>query len=320
MGRVFRIITISLACIALVVLLFAVRLFRSQSQAEAAQVRQNSAILQEIVTPLRNEKRQLEDELSLLDAETPDEQALSGAMNIIIDAPYENALTEIVPVVESAGYRGIIAIPWAMCPDDEGAMSETNFINLLKKGWSWCLEINEDSDVQQLYDYTTSTRGYPAPCAVYSVDGIITPEQQDILVGNGVLYVIRNPSEDNTKLSDSLYEMSAKSFFDWRLNTDVPLKDFLLDGQIVYVVCGYGNVATSFETNELLDLMGAFNQYVQDGIGEVRSPEKAALIVRTQQVKLTETLDEAQGKREELESRLAEIDAQIQAAYEQYAQ
>lgn len=320
MGRVFRIITISLACIALVVLLFAVRLFRSQSQEEAAQVRRNSAILQDIVTPLRNEKRLLEDELNLLDAETPDEETLTGAMNVIIDAPYENALTEIIPVVESAGYRGIIAVPWSLCPDEEGAMSNTNFINLLKKGWSWCLRISEDTNIQRLYDYTTEKLGLPAPCTVYSEDGVITPEQQEVLEKNGIIYVIRYPDEDNTELSDSFYEMSAKTFFDWRLNTDVTLKDSLLDGQIVFVVCGYGDVTTTFEANELLDLMSVFNKYVQDELGEVRSPEKAALIVKTQQVKLMESMDEAMGRREELEARLAEIDAEIQKAYEQYAQ
>ncbi len=319
MGRVFRIITISLACLALIVLLFAVRLFRSQAREEASLVQKNSALLQDIVTPLRNEKRLLEDELTFLDAETPDEEYLSGAMNIIIDAPYIDALTEIIPVVESAGYRGIIAVSWSEFPGENGYMSETDFLNLMRKGWSWCLKINAETDIQEIYDYTLSI-GYPAPSAVYSVDGNITPEQQAFMENNGLIYLIRYPSEDNEKLSTALFEMSAKTFFDWRMNTDVTLKDSLLHGEIVFVVCGYGDVTTSFEANELLDLMSVFNKYVQDQIGEVRSPDKAALIVKTQQVKLIETLDEAQGRREELEARLAEIDAKIQAAYDQYAQ
>ena len=319
MGRVFRIITISLACIALVVLLFAVRLFRTQSQESAAQVAHNSALLQDAVTPLRNEKRLLEDELAILQAEIPDEETLSGATNVIIDSPHKNALTEIVPVVENAGYRGIIAVPWEFCPGDDGAMSETEFSNLLSRGWAWCLEINETTDVQKLCDWMITKKGFAAPSAVYSVDGIITPEQQEALVNNGILFVIRYPSEANTELSNSFFEMSAKSFFDWRLNTDPPLKDSLADGEIVFVVCGYGDVATSFETNELLELMSAFNKYVQDGLGEVRSPEKAALIVTTQQYNRLEALAEAESKRADLEARLAEIDAEIQQAYDQYA-
>ncbi len=101
--------------------------------------------MQEELLPIQDEKSKLEQEIKKLDSEY-DKQAFGmGTVEILFTGAEAGIYTDIYPIMKEYGYSGVVTLSEDQFPGSEGCMSIAQLNELLKAGWTTCIQWKADA-------------------------------------------------------------------------------------------------------------------------------------------------------------------------------
>jgi hypothetical protein len=137
-----------------------------------------------------DELRSLEDELRSLDVNDHENVAEGlGSYLFLVTKPVFSIMTDIEPVLSEAGLTGHLCVSQSSFPDDEGNCSRWQAGILAELGWDICIEVNADTDVNELI-YRLWLIDLPEPVAAYFPDSNCIKDKADALKNAGIGVVI----------------------------------------------------------------------------------------------------------------------------------
>ncbi len=163
------------------------------------------AKLEQELIPLNVKKRELEKKLTDMDEQVEEELQVKGTAIVVFVELKKEIYTDIYPIMESFGYKGVLALSDKQFPGQEGCMSVSQFRRLIKAGWSYCIMWEEDNNLADWHkgiEEKLKSLKLKTSTAMYFPTGTYEKEMQEKLTEEGYDIIAHHGEEQLSFFSD----------------------------------------------------------------------------------------------------------------------
>lgn len=342
-----RIIPLILVLAALAVGVYYVR---QADKTEQSQIRE----LYTEVEPLQKEKAALIEEREKLVEEYRISMRDPSTVQILFRENREEIFTEVYPIMRDRGVTGVLCLSSKEYPGRNHSMTFEQYNRLLMDGWGSCLlfETEYERKIDSWIDYMqrhVERDGLPMPTTVYFPDGGYDPDTMDeALLAAGINTVILNAEDGHSHTVTSVGSIWKTGAMPWNytgVNNDVALLSVTDSANLCFTV-SIENLWDAFEAPLFTSMLDSWESFLVSealietsptptptptpvpGAAPTEVPVEPMLRVTT-----FEKAREAHRKTEEglsalvreheealtaLDTRIAELDAEIKAIYDRW--
>ena len=245
-----------------------------RQRAESERLQTLSDNYNEVIRPLWEQKRQIEDKLYALEQQSAVADLDLGTAIIVVTEEMADAREEIIPAVTKAGYRGYITYDRNFLRGKEGDFMTVEELRALKEeGWSFCLEVTELTYIEECCDLVQALDLPPAEAAFFPHDGC-NEEQRNILAKHGIHTLIQyrdgelegvdtenGETEPLTKRDGSQGPWIIRALGSNDANSNRGLYNAVTSSSCVAMTIGYTDSLAEYDKGNLRSLLSVLNEY-----------------------------------------------------------
>ena len=278
----------------------------------------------EVVRPLLNQKRELEDKLYALDEKIIEDDFDLATAIIVITEEMADARVEIIPAVEKAGFKGYITYDRDFLRGKEGDFMSAEELRALKEaGWSFCLEVTEKTYIAECFDLIEALDLPAVDAAFFPHDGC-TKEQLRLLNQFGIYTLIQyNDGELKTE-DDEKYALTRRdgSQGPWMIralgsndsNSSRGLYDAVVYSECVALTVGYTDPLAEYDKGNLRSMLSVLKEYNEQERLEVSDLDLAWERLQERRKALAQEQEKVDQERDRLEKALEQVVREIREA------
>jgi len=306
------------------VLLIGLGTFLWKTNKEEAKINERLEKMSEEQRPLKVEQKKLEQQLEDLKDTYEEDKLPRGTTQLVFTDLSDQIYKVCYPIMKEYDFTGVLVVTNGQMPGDEGCMSESNFKELIKEGWTICIEWDEQilknkwwNDIRKSLKALDMEPGN----VVYFPEGTYDAKYDTIAQQRGFSIIMIEKTEEENPIQpqneDGIWHIGAIGFM-----TSQPknwLKQAVAeDGNVSYLV-SFSQENQLYNETSFKGMMSAFNEYCGSGdlmvSGVVDAREH--YIARTGGL-APEVEAKYQQEKSALETRLAEIETELQEIEAKY--
>lgn len=264
--------------------------------------------------PLEAEREKIKRELEELDSSHERYNMSLSSTIIIVTEPDERIVTDFYPIVKERGYKAVLCMNEEKFPGKEGMMSIDQARKLIDEGWEAAILTDENTDIYSSY-FKIKEAGLGYSEALYVVgNGNLESKVTDYMINESRDLMIpmiirhRESGENDDKSHTYVNAVGASEKSNKRM-----YEDAVSYSEAVALSFGYENDIDSFSENKVKNILNSIKEQKDSEKTEVCSIKEAIERAKERDEKIAsgemKTIDE----RKELEDRLKEIEAEIEA-------
>ncbi len=315
-----RKLTVALAIIGIAVL--SVFLWNDEKQEDEV-AREYSRLEKELI-PLNVEKRKLEQELSALEREDKEDKRERGTVTILFTELEKKVYEEIYPIMKEHGYKGVLALSSEEFPGEKGCISEKQFKQLLKDGWTYCMtwDKSRSIDVWSIFmERKLQSIGIEKNSVMYFPESTYRKAYDESLQEYGYDIAVHH-GERNL----SIYPKTTKKEEMWRpgacgMSGEGPktkLRDVAANGTNIVYTVGFSHKDEMYEKATFERMLQEFQKHEEDGEILNKTFEEARqyhIDMKEKQSGVNMTIEE---KKAEIRKQIDEVEKRIDGLYAKY--
>ena len=305
--------------IASIVLLIGLVFYIKDIENEMAEQNDEKSKTEQLRVPLYVEKREVEAQIEQLIKDFENSKQHKGTTQLLFTECDKQVYEACYPIMKKYGFPGVLAFSQTEYPGAEGCMSVEQFQELMQNGWTVCATWDTASapeewlpvleqKAQEMGAEVGQTMYFPAGTYNLTLDAKVQELGFSIVVCNetDTETIVRTEEEDGVWHLGAVGFMSEKPKI-W-LTEAVAQK-----GNITYLV-GFELEHEKYTETPFMSMLSYFEAYQDSNELLVTQTEVAREHYRNRMVEQSQTLQqEFEQKKAELEKKLADIEAQINA-------
>lgn len=303
-------------------ILFLTAMFVQENKKQEERRKEYAAFQEELI-PLNVKKRHIEQQLEA-GKDTEKEAEKKKATTVILFTDLNKKIyDDALPIMNKYGYKGVLAVSDTQFPGEKGCITINRFKSLIKKGWSYCLAWDGETEFYGWLD-GMQTRlkklKLKSPNAIYFENRNYKDSYEKNLAAEGFQTVVHHGEEG---LSIIPKEMDGEVWFPgiYGMLGEAPrtqLEEAIKrNSNIVYGV-GFEQAHEKFDKETFDSMLGWFHSYEKEKQLSVTTLEDA----RKYQEKLQKEAEKSDGKANQatadLQEELDSVNAEIDALYTKY--
>lgn len=279
--------------------------------------------MEEEMESLTKEKQQLENDLSNLEKNYNNEtQGISSVVFLFTDLN-ENIYTDIYPLMKEYGFVGTLTLSPTTFPGQDNCLSLEQFSELIKMGWQCCLKWDESEDIDKWLESCKAVAkkaGIGLPEVVYFPENSYRSEYNGNLMKQGISIIVHHGEEELTlttlESKDNFWYLGA---IPWNRDGASSMLSNVINqkGDILFTI-GSDSSKESYKRNRFNSMLTKINNF-----------SKANNIFVSSLLDVREYRKELENKRaslennfisqkEDLETKISELDKKIDSIYDKY--
>lgn len=279
--------------------------------------------MEEEMESLTKEKQQLENDLSNLEKNYNNEtQGISSVVFLFTDLN-ENIYTDIYPLMKEYGFVGTLTLSPTTFPGQDNCLSLEQFSELIKMGWQCCLKWDESNDIDKWLESCkdiAKKAGINLPEVVYFPENSYRSEYDESLIRQGISIVVHHGEE---KLSLTTLESKDNFWYlgavPWNRDGASSMLSNVINkkGDILFTI-GSDSQKESYKKNRFNSMLTKINKFSKANNIFVSSLLDVREYRKELENKRTGLENNFISQKEELETKISELDKKIDSIYDKY--
>lgn len=291
----------------------------------AAQERQNAnEAMERELRPLEVERHRLQQELETVKTDYRRESQGTGSLVLLFTDMDEQIYTEVYPQMEEAGFRGVLTLSKDSFPGAAGCMSKKQFRELTDAGWECCLKWDADADIADWAaegGRLSRAAGIALPETVYFGAETYDSAEDPVLLKKEFLTVVHHGEEKlpliTSEIGDGIWHVGAMPWGQ-RDAQQMAQEVMAQKGSLVFTA-GHDSEEEEYDEARYASMLGYIQSCCEDGDLKVMTLSEAREYWKEIADGREVLTDDYNGRRADLETRIEELEQQIDEITEKYS-
>jgi len=311
---------ISALCVAVIVLVsigigIGVKNYRD-SIAEKAAVYEE---LSKKISVLEADRRQAEKNLRDLDEKIAEATKTHCTVTLLFRSD-AGTYTEIFPIMKEKELTGTVILSGGNLPGTEGVLTENELREIIASGWAVIPEWNENGGISEVEEWMT-VHGYSSSGTVLIDKEILSSEVEEALTNAGYSTVIcALPQSYNdviyTENGEEPVILGSMGYVG--TNSKAILNDAVSNSAHITFTIGFDAETELFDSTYFPNMLEYMKDFANEGSLEITDITKAMDYRREAELARISAIEKAAAEKDAQKAILAEIDAKINALYDDY--
>lgn len=282
------------------------------------------AQMEQDMKSLNQEKEQLENDLSNLEKSYNNEtQGMSSVVFLFTNLD-ENIYTDIYPTMKEYGFVGMLTLSPTIFPGQDNCLSLEQFNELIKMGWQCCLKWDESEDIDKWLESCKTVAkkaGIELPETVYFPENSYRSEYNGSLMKQGISIVVHHGEE---KLSLTTLESKENLWYSgaipWNRDGASSILSNVINqktGDIIFTI-GSDSYRERYKKNRFNSMLTKINNYSKTNnifVSSILGVKEYRKELENKRIGLENGFIT---QKEELETKISELDKEIDSIYDKY--
>lgn len=250
----------------------------------------------------RRKKAELESELAILNEQGKIQVEGKGTLLFLCTEPDARVYTEVRPILEDAGFVGVIALTSDQFPGDANCLTLKEIHELQEEGWDTVLTVQRTADVRELMQRAKDAG--LSPKGLYYANQQVDETSEELAKEMG-LEVLFTYSSDQEATVEGIYRILTLGCNENGIKKVT--EDSIASSQTMALSIGFRNSRELYDETSVTNMVAFVKKNTDAGDVQVAAVDGAVTGKKEVQRIMAEAQKKSEGRRRELETQIAEL-------------